>query len=95
VDLVKLFVGSAVGALEVGVQFRGPRRKHEERQLFDAMTIMIKWVELSEAPDQMIGSHSENGKQVFTRPLCPFPKVAKYKRTGNKNDAGSFACQMP
>lgn len=62
---------------------------------FDAMTTMIRWVELNEAPDQVIGTHSENGKQVRTRPLCPFPKVAKYKGTGNKDDAGSFTCDMP
>ena len=67
-DLVKLFVVSAVGALEVGVQFRGPRRKHEERQLFDAMTIMIKWVELSEAPDQMIGrTHFKTLRKVIMK----------------------------
>lgn len=62
---------------------------------FDAMTTMIRWAESNQAPDQMIGTHAESGKQGFTRPLCPFPKVAKYEGTGNNNDAGSFACQMP
>ncbi len=62
---------------------------------FDAMTAMIRWVELNEAPDRVIGTHSEKGKQVRTRPLCPFPKVAKYKGKGDTDDAGSFTCQTP
>ena len=62
---------------------------------FDAMTAMIRWVELNEAPDRVIGTHSENGKQVRTRPLCPFPRVAKYKAKGDADDAGSFTCETP
>jgi feruloyl esterase len=30
-----------------------------------------------------------------TRPLCRFPEVAKYKGTGDTNDAASFACALP
>jgi feruloyl esterase len=56
---------------------------------------MIKRVESNEAPDRVIGTHSENGKQIRTRPLCPFPKAAKYKGKGNKDEAENFACQTP
>src|SRR5262245_41624368 len=28
----------------------------------------------------------------MTRPLCVFPKVAKYKGSGNTNDATNFTC---
>ena len=31
----------------------------------------------------------------MTRPLCPYPQVAKYKGTGNTNDASSFVCAKP
>jgi hypothetical protein len=29
----------------------------------------------------------------MTRPLCAYPQVAKYKGTGDTNDAGSFGCE--
>jgi feruloyl esterase len=28
----------------------------------------------------------------MTRPLCPYPQMAKYKGEGNTNDAGNFVC---
>ena len=28
----------------------------------------------------------------MTRPLCPYPEEAKYKGSGNTNDAASFVC---
>ena len=30
-----------------------------------------------------------------TRPLCAFPKVAKYKGSGSTDDAASFTCALP
>jgi hypothetical protein len=30
-----------------------------------------------------------------TRPLCPYPKVAKYKGSGDVNRAESFTCAEP
>jgi Tannase and feruloyl esterase len=62
---------------------------------FDAMTTMIRWVELGAAPDHIVGTHSENGKPSRTRPLCPYPEVARYKGMGSNDDAGSFTCHMP
>ena len=37
-------------------------------------------------------THSTQGKVDRTRPLCPYPQVAKYKGTGSIDEAGSFAC---
>ncbi len=31
----------------------------------------------------------------MTRPLCVFPKAAKYRGTGDINDASSFICAEP
>src|SRR5256885_8768607 len=28
----------------------------------------------------------------MTRPLCPYPQIAKYKGDGDTNDAGNFVC---
>jgi feruloyl esterase len=31
----------------------------------------------------------------MTRPLCPFPQIAKYKGTGSTDDAANFVCAAP
>jgi feruloyl esterase len=30
----------------------------------------------------------------MTRPLCPYPKIAKYKGTGDTNNAANFVCSQ-
>ena len=30
--------------------------------------------------------------QPLSRPLCPYPQLARYKGTGDPNDAASFEC---
>ncbi len=63
----------------------------------DVQTALEKWVEQGAAPDRMIATKyaddAPQTKQVkFSRPLCPYPAVARYKQSGDPNDAGSFAC---
>ncbi|HEY1499466.1 MAG TPA: tannase/feruloyl esterase family alpha/beta hydrolase [Acidobacteriaceae bacterium] len=65
--------------------------------LFDALE---NWVEKDAAPGEIVAtkySHAEDGsrKAVMTRPLCPYPKVAKYNGSGDTNNAASFACTAP
>jgi len=31
----------------------------------------------------------------MTRPLCPYPQLAKYKGAGDTNDAANFTCVAP
>jgi feruloyl esterase len=49
----------------------------------------------AKAPDQILASHSTRGVVDKTRPLCPYPEVAKYKGTGNTKDAVNFVCKAP
>jgi feruloyl esterase len=60
---------------------------------FDTVSAIEQWVEKSKAPEQMIASHSADGKVDRTRPVCPYPQVAKYKGTGSIDDAANFACK--
>jgi len=62
---------------------------------FDMLTPLEQWVEKSKAPEEIIASHSTNGKVDRTRPLCPYPQVAKYKGTGSTDEASNFACSAP
>ena len=43
----------------------------------------------------LIASQSSAGKVQRTRPLCPYPQIAKYKGTGSIDDAASFVCAVP
>jgi feruloyl esterase len=52
-------------------------------------------VEQGKAPDTLIASHLTDGKVDRTRPLCPYPQVAKYKGTGSIDDAANFVCAAP
>ena len=63
---------------------------------FDKLDAISNWVEKGKAPDAIVASHSNSqGFVDRTRPLCPYPQVAKYKGTGNINDADSFVCAKP
>jgi Tannase and feruloyl esterase len=76
--------------------------------LFDAIGALDKWVEQGQAPDRIIASHFSNpgfnvyvdispwssafGKVDRTRPLCPYPQIAKYTGHGSTDDAANFVC---
>ncbi len=62
---------------------------------FDKLTPLMQWVETGAAPDRLTASRTTNGKTDRTRPLCPYPQVAKYKGSGSTDDAVNFTCQKP
>ncbi len=62
---------------------------------FDALTPLVEWVERGAAPPAIAGSRIVNSATVRTRPLCPYPQVAKYKGSGSIDAAASFACDAP
>jgi feruloyl esterase len=57
---------------------------------FDMLQAIQNWVEQGQAPEQVIASGAAFPGR--TRPLCPYPKVARYQ-SGNTEDAASFACR--
>jgi feruloyl esterase len=62
---------------------------------FDRQTALIDWVENGKAPDVLVASRVEQGKTLRTRPLCPYPQVAKYKGSGSIDEAANFRCSAP
>jgi feruloyl esterase len=52
-------------------------------------------VERGTAPQSILGSRIVDGTTVRTRPLCPYPQVAKYKGTGSIDEAANFICAKP
>ncbi len=58
----------------------------------DWLAVVMDWVEKGNAPQQIIGAHVEHGTTTRTRPLCPYPQVARYKGSGSSDDAANFSC---
>lgn len=62
---------------------------------FDAVTALIDWVEKGHAPDVIRASRVVENREVRSRPLCPYPAVARYSGHGSIDDAENFGCVRP
>jgi hypothetical protein len=86
-DFARLFLAPGMGHCG-GTGAGGPN-------LFDAFDAVVKWRESGSAPDQLIASLQDStGATVETRPLCPYPQVARYTHRGSTNEASSFVCAV-
>ena len=59
-----------------------------------------RWVEQGVAPEKIVARKLENdddpaGKVVRSRPLCAWPRVARYVGRGSVDAAASFECSAP
>jgi hypothetical protein len=59
--------------------------------VWDPLTVIESWVETGKAPERITVSQPPN-KPAMTRPLCPYPQVAKYTGKGSTDDAANFVC---
>jgi feruloyl esterase len=62
---------------------------------FDPMAVIQQWKESGLAPDAIIAPHFQDGREVGTRLLCAYPKVAMYKGSGDPREARNFSCRTP
>ncbi|MCP5117934.1 MAG: tannase/feruloyl esterase family alpha/beta hydrolase, partial [bacterium] len=62
---------------------------------FDAFTRLVNWVEGGETPEGIDAARVTDGAVEMTRPLCPYPEVARHNGSGDPNNAASFACVEP
>ena len=73
---------------------------------FDALTPLVAWVEQGQGPGAIVASARGAGNAGGvnadlpagwaadrTRPLCPYPLVARYNGSGNVEAASSFSCR--
>jgi feruloyl esterase len=61
---------------------------------FDMLAALEQWKEQGRVPAEVPASRVRDGKVDRTRPLCPYPQVAKYKGTGSTDDAANFVCAV-
>ncbi|MBN2318842.1 MAG: tannase/feruloyl esterase family alpha/beta hydrolase, partial [Acidobacteria bacterium] len=80
VDSVRLFMIPGAGHCGGG-----------EAGVADMLSVIDQWVETGKAPERIIAGSPPNQKPV-SRPLCPYPQVAKYRGSGSTDDAANFEC---
>jgi Tannase and feruloyl esterase len=83
-DSVRLFMVPGMGHCRGG----------EGTDTFDPVAPLDAWVTAGKAPAGIPASHLTKGVADKTRPLCPYPEVAKYKGTGDTNSAANFSCEI-
>jgi len=82
-DWMRLFLMPGMGHCRGGV---GPDQA-------DFLGAIEAWREKDITPSQIVASRSATaGRTAMTRPLCPYPQVAKYSGTGSTDDAKNFTC---
>jgi len=84
-DRLRLFLAPGMGHCGGG----------EGLNAFDIVSPLERWVESNQAPALIVASHITDGKLSGTRPLCPYPQVAKYNGTGSLEEAANFRCVSP
>jgi feruloyl esterase len=63
---------------------------------FDAFAALVDWVENDNAPEQIVGTAPASTPWPGrTRPLCAYPKQARYVGRGDIDVAVNFECRTP
>lgn len=63
---------------------------------FDMVAVMEQWREEGKAPERIVAAKlGSDRKPERTRPLCPYPQIAKFKGSGSTDDAANFMCAIP
>ncbi len=62
---------------------------------FDMLPALEQWVEKKITPQRIVASRQSKGVKERTRPLCPYPSVAKWKGSGSTDEAANFVCAPP
>ena len=78
--------------------FPGGRGVFDRNTLREPFFLALQdWVEKGTEPGAFVGSRpAVPGRWgAITRPLCPYPEVARYRGTGSIDSAENFTCEIP
>ncbi len=62
---------------------------------FDFLTPLMNWVEREAAPEEVVTWTERDDAVTRSRPVYPYPDVARYAGNGDANDAASFSRAAP
>jgi feruloyl esterase len=95
-DFVRLYMvpgmqhcGGGPGTDSFGATPGGPSPADPRHSLSSAIE---GWVETGVGPGTIVATKYDAGHAIRTRPLCPYPQVARYSGTGSSDDAANFKC---
>jgi feruloyl esterase len=61
---------------------------------YNAFDALVAWVEKAAPPDRILATAGAMSPWPGrTRPLCPYPRVARYNGSGSLEEAASFRCE--
>lgn len=90
------FMGGAAKVNDSYRLFLAPGMNHcgggDGPSRIDVFPVIDNWVTQGKAPDKLIAAHVTGNHADRTRPLCPYPQVAKYKGAGSIDEAENFEC---
>ena len=87
-DFLRLFMVPGAGHC-----FEAP---HQSAERFDPLAALETWVEQGVAPEAIIAEQvGSDGTAIRSRPLCPYPQVARYTGSGDPDEAENFYCEAP
>jgi len=98
-SFLRLFMMPGLGHCQGGpgagnIGGASPALSHDPQH--DVVAALDAWVTQHKAPTMLIATHLDADKKPDrTRPLCMFPREARYKGTGDTNDAANFTCAVP
>ena len=82
-EFIRLFMAPGVGHCGGGA---GPNPTGQ-------LEALLEWVENDVAPETLAAiRRDQTGAVVRSRPLCPYPLVARYTGNGSTDDAANFVC---
>jgi feruloyl esterase len=84
-DSYRLFMAPAMNHCSGG---DGPFRA-------DYISVIDDWVTKGKAPEKIVAEHVTANKVDRSRPLCPYPQVAKYSGSGSSDESSNFTCVAP
>ncbi len=98
-DFYRLFMVPGMGHCSGGV---GPSEFGNRAPLaggaeYDIVAALDRWVEQGVAPERLVGRGVTVGSpgKPLSRPICPYPRVARHDGRGEPTEAASFGCAMP
>jgi hypothetical protein len=75
--------------------FMAPGMNHcsggEGLSAFDTLGVIDRWASENVAPERIVASRAPD-LAPMSRPLCPFPRVARYSGKGSTDQAENFIC---
>ena len=61
----------------------------------DVVLALARWVEQGRAPETIVATSLKDGAVTRQRPVCVYPRQARYNGSGDNNVAANFSCVAP